>query len=120
MKQSIAICVAITKNSRYIVELTMSSKLVGCVSLGSPPKRLKEDVETMRFKIHNFASIEKQRDEYVVTPAIQSHGYQWRLAVYPRGVESSPKDVQYVSVYLQYCTEAEVDADADADINNKD
>ena len=78
------------------------SNLFGCVSLGSPPKRLKEDVEKMRFKIHNFASLQKSRDESVSTPSIQAHGYSWKLQVYPRGDLTSTKAVEYVSVYLQY------------------
>ena len=78
------------------------SKVVGCVSHGSPPKRLKEDVETMIYKIHNFASLEEARGKYILTAAIQAHGYPWKLMVYPRGRSSSPKDVEYVSVFLRY------------------
>ena len=84
-----------------------NSKLVGCVSHDSPPKRLKEDVEKMRFKFHNFASLENARCEDILTPAIEAHGYPWKLRVYPRGSTYSPKDVEYVSVYLRYAGDNE-------------
>ena len=84
-----------------------NSKLVGCVSHDSPPKRLKEDVEKMRFKFHNFASLENARLEDILTPAIQAHGYPWKLRIYPRGCIYSSEHVECVSVYLRYAGDSE-------------
>ena len=84
-----------------------NSKLIGCVSYGSPPKRLKDDVEKMRFKIHNFASLEEARGKNILTAAIQAHGYPLKLWIYPRGSTSSPEDVEHVCVYLWYDGDSE-------------
>ena len=70
----------------------------------------------MIYKIHNFASLEEARGKYILTSAIQSHGYPWKLCVYPRGHEKSSKDVEYVSVYLRYVGDAKEDLAAKVSI----
>ena len=77
-------------------------KFVGCSSVGSPPKRILEDVETIKFVVHGFRDRTEKRAEEIVLSALQAHGYRWRLTVCPRGDTTSPSDTEYVSCFLEY------------------
>ena len=74
--------------------------VVGCVSMGTPPKRLRNEIQTVVFRIHDFASFHEERDTYFVTPSITAFGYDWKLELYPRGSNQSSKDIEQVSCFL--------------------
>ena len=77
-------------------------KFVGCSSVGSPPKRILEDVETMKFVVHGFKDRTEQRGQYITLPALQAHGYPWELNCFPRGDSNSSSDAEYVFCFLIY------------------
>ena len=66
-----------------------------------------ENVEKMRFKIHNFASLEEASNECILTTTIQAHGYPWNLQICPRGHRISSKDAEYISIFLLYAGDSE-------------
>ena len=77
-------------------------KIVGSSSIGNPPKRLKKDIETLEYKVYNFADREEKRGERVEVPALQAHGHKWVLRVYPKGNSKSTRSTTYVSVRLYH------------------
>jgi len=77
-------------------------RLVTSVSVGSPLKRLKKEIQTIAFRFYNFANQLEARGEYIVTPVIQAFGYDWQLELYPRGDILSSRDVEYLSCYLHH------------------
>lgn len=66
--------------------------LVGIADMGklTEPRKL-------RFNIHEFESLPQRRNEFIETPSLMCHGYEWRLKLYPRG----RGDGQFVSVFLR-------------------
>ena len=67
---------------------------------GEPPPKLLNDIETIKFTIHNFKERNHKRKEYIESPVLRAHGYDWRVVVYPRGDIKSRKEKEFVSVYL--------------------
>lgn len=63
-----------------------SSQKRHVVSVGEPPKKFLNGVETIRFVIHDF----KDRKEKICvghkieSPTAKAHGYEWSVSVYPR------------------------------------
>ena len=76
-------------------------RVVGSVSVGPSPKRLKEEIQTMIFRIHDFANRVEKRGEVVITPAIRAFNCDWKLRVFPRGCHGSSENDEYVSCYLK-------------------
>jgi len=76
-------------------------RVVGSVSVGPSPKRLKEEIQTMIFRINDFANRVEKRGEYVITPVIRAFNCDWKLKIYPRGSQVSSEDDEYVSCYLK-------------------
>jgi hypothetical protein len=70
--------------------------------VGQPRKRLLKKVETMRFKLHDFANCEERRGQYRITPTIRAHGYNWKLQIYPYGDNRSSEETEHVSCFLHY------------------
>jgi hypothetical protein len=75
-------------------------RVVGSVSVGPSPKRLKEQIQTMVFRINDFANRVETRGEEVITPTIRAFDCDWNLMVYPRGDEDSSADEEYISCFL--------------------
>jgi hypothetical protein len=76
-------------------------RVVGSVSVGPSPKRLKEEIQTMIFRINDFANRVEKRGEVVITPAIRAFNCDWKLRVFPRGCHGSSENDEYVSCYLK-------------------
>ncbi len=70
---------------------------VGCL-----PKRLLRKKETMTFMIHGFSESDKTRGQFYLSPAVQAHGYSWRLQLYPRGNDHSDETSEHLSCFLHY------------------
>jgi len=77
-------------------------QIVGSVSIGLAPKRLKEEVQTMKFCVHDFVDLTQERDEYIRSPSIRAFGYEWSLELYPLGVHNSSETIEYISCYLKH------------------
>jgi hypothetical protein len=87
---------------------TTNNKFVGIASVGMPPKMLLPQIEYIRYRIHDFANRNEKRGEYVETNAIISHGYPWKLRIFPRGkfisifVRYAGEDDEYINNYSSY------------------
>jgi len=81
-------------------------RVVGSVSVGCTPKRLKEEVQTMIFKFHDFVNLE--RDEEIISPSVRGFGYEWSLGLYPGGDENSSETIEYISCYINHDVEGTV------------
>lgn len=75
-------------------------KIVGASDTFGPAMVLTGKPEKMVFRIHGFPDREEQRDESFDTSPVKAHGHQWQLEMYPRGHESSSKEVEHVTLYL--------------------
>jgi len=98
-----------SKAKRNIMSGEKRQRVAGSVSVGRSPKRLKKNIQTMNFIIHDFAKLKENRDEFLMTPTIRVDGYDWKLKVYPKGEECSSKlGIEYISCYLE-CVNREND-----------
>ena len=79
------------------------------VSIGEPSKKLWTDVETLKLEIHNFNDRKENNDQFVETPPVKAHGYEWIIAVYPRGDITSSSG--HISCYLLLLAQADVTAE---------
>mmetsp|Transcript_36492 Transcript_36492/g.40298 ORF Transcript_36492/g.40298 Transcript_36492/m.40298 type:complete len:366 (+) Transcript_36492:359-1456(+) len=79
-------------------------KLVGCDTVGSPPKIFSGEAVTIRFQIHEFGHREEKINEYLYTGSVVALGHPWKLRIYPRGNEDFSADVDHVAIYLFYST----------------
>jgi len=77
-------------------------RIVGSVSIGHAPKKLKEEVQTMKFCVHDFADIPQKRNAFVRSPSIEAFGSDWCLHLYPLGDNASPETIAYISFYLKH------------------
>jgi hypothetical protein len=77
-------------------------KRVGVVSVGPTPKLLRHEIQTMEFRVNDFANHNQVRGKPVETPSIRAYGHDWILRVFPRGSPSSREDIEYVSCFLLY------------------
>jgi hypothetical protein len=77
-------------------------KRIGVVSVGPTPKLLKHEIQTMEFRVNDFANHNQVRGRPVETPSIRAYGHDWILRVFPRGSPSSREDIEYVSCFLLY------------------
>mmetsp|Transcript_10561 Transcript_10561/g.10204 ORF Transcript_10561/g.10204 Transcript_10561/m.10204 type:complete len:457 (+) Transcript_10561:58-1428(+) len=77
-------------------------RVVGSVSVGCTPKRLKEEVQKMIFKFHDFENLTHRRGKKVESPSIRAFGHEWYLKLYPLGNKNSSERTDYISCSLQY------------------
>ena len=89
--------------------LSEKCKRIGVVSVGPTPKLLKHEIQTMEFRINDFASHNQVRGKPIKTPSIRAFGHDWILRVFPRGSPSSREDFEYVSCFLLYVGDNDVD-----------
>ena len=89
--------------------LSEKCKRIGVVSVGSTPKLLKHEIQTMEFRINDFANHNQVRGKPIKTPSIRAYGHDWILRVFPRGSPSSREDFEYVSCFLLYVGDNDVD-----------
>ncbi|OEU17934.1 hypothetical protein FRACYDRAFT_238364 [Fragilariopsis cylindrus CCMP1102] len=82
---------------------------IGVVSVGPTPKLLKHEIQTMEFRINDFANHNQVRGKPIKTPSIRAYGHDWILRVFPRGSPSSREDFEYVSCFLLYVGDNDVD-----------
>ena len=75
-----------------------SERFISVVDVGEPKKL--SHAETMKFRIHNFSTLQHQRGENLEIPNILAHGSHWKLLVYPRGCPKSTQSTTYVSIFL--------------------
>ena len=75
-------------------------RIAGDVSLGRSPRKLKKEIQTMKFRVHDFANLRENRGVFLLTPTIRLYGYNWRLKLYPKGDASSSKETEYLSCFL--------------------
>ena len=71
-------------------------RIVGSVSVGSAPKRLKQQVQAMVFQFDEIANL----TQAVSSPSIRAFGYEWQLHVYPMGAETSSDTIDFISCQL--------------------
>ncbi len=90
----------INNSTEYVCNKNFNEDKVA--EVGSLPKRLLLRKETMTFMIHRFAEVTKRRGEFCLSPALQAHGYTWRLQLYPRGKDSSIETSENLSCFLHY------------------
>ena len=76
-------------------------RVVGSTSVGDPPKKRLQDIETLVYK-------KEEREHGIETPSIQAHGHEWKLLVYVRGNKDSSELTEYVSLFLRYVGPDEV------------
>eukprot|EP00567_Pseudictyota_dubia_P011409 CAMPEP_0197442256 /NCGR_PEP_ID=MMETSP1175-20131217/8311_1 /TAXON_ID=1003142 /ORGANISM="Triceratium dubium, Strain CCMP147" /LENGTH=375 /DNA_ID=CAMNT_0042972689 /DNA_START=575 /DNA_END=1702 /DNA_ORIENTATION=+ len=79
------------------------------VAVAGQPGLLSEK-RTLLWKFRSFADNDQKRDEYVVGPALNCHGFSWTLSVYPRGEDYSSEETEYISVHLYNESDKEVKA----------
>ena len=89
--------------------LSEKCKRIGVVSVGPTPKLLKHEIQTMEFRINDFANHNQVRGKPIKTPSIRAYGHDWILRVFPRGSPSSREDFEYVSCFLLYVGDNDVD-----------
>ena len=89
--------------------LSEKCKRIGVVSVGPTPKLLKHEIQTMEFRINDFANRNQVRGKPIKTPSIRAYGHDWILRVFPRGSPSSREDFEYVSCFLLYVGDNDVD-----------
>ena len=89
--------------------LSEKCKRIGVVSVGPTPKLLKHEIQTMEFRINDFANHNQVRGKPIKTPSIRAYGHDWILRVFPRGSPSSREDFEYVSCFLLYVGDNNVD-----------
>ena len=89
--------------------LSEKCKRIGVVSVGPTPKLLKHEIQTMEFRINDFANHNQVRGKPIKTPSIRAYGHDWILRVFPRGSPSSREDFEYVSCFLLYVGDIDVD-----------
>ena len=77
-------------------------RVVDSVSVGCTPKRLKEEVQTMVIKFHDFASLIQKRDEPVLSPSVRAFGYKWKFQLFPLGHKTSSETTECISCYMQH------------------
>ena len=77
-------------------------KLVDSASIGSPPKKILESIETIQLVIHNFKDRTEKRGEFIPSPVLKAHGYDWTMLIYPKGSLASSSETVYVSCMLEY------------------
>jgi len=53
--------------------------------VGEPPKKVLEEVETVKFVVYGFKDREEKRRKVILSPVLKAYGYQWNSAFYPRG-----------------------------------
>ena len=63
----------------------------------------------MEFRINDFANHNQVRGKPIKTPSIRAFGHDWILRVFPRGSPSSREDFEYVSCFLLYVGDNDVD-----------
>ena len=89
--------------------LSEKCKRIGVVSVGPTQKLLKHEIQTMEFRINDFANHNQVRGKPIKTPSIRAYGHDWILRVFPRGSPSSREDFEYVSCFLLYVGDNDVD-----------
>ena len=89
--------------------LSEKCKRIGVVSVGPTPKLLKHEIQTMEFRVNDFANHNQVRGKPIKTPSIRAYGHDWILRVFPRGSPSSREDFEYVSCFLLYVGDNDVD-----------
>jgi speckle-type POZ protein len=77
-------------------------KLVDSASIGSPPKKILESIETIQLVIHNFKDLTEKRGESIQSRVLKAHGYEWMIEIYPKGHPKSSSETEYVSYILKY------------------
>ena len=77
-------------------------KVVDSAFIGSPPEKILENNETIQLVIHNFKDRTEKRGEYIPSPVLKAHGYDWTIAIFPKGTLKSSFETEYVSYVLQY------------------
>ena len=77
-------------------------KVVDSASIGSPPKKVLENTETIQLVIHNFKDQTEKRGEFIQSPVLKAHGYDWAIGIYPKGCQGSSLDIVQVLYYLSY------------------
>ena len=69
---------------------------------GEPPPKILDGSETIKFTVHNFKERNHKWGEYIESPVLRAHGYDWRIRIYPRGDKRSLEEKELVSVFISY------------------
>jgi len=75
------------------------------LELGGPPRKIRKDVETVRFVVSNFQDRRTKPGECMYSPLLKAHGYEWRIVMRPRfSAESSlSSSTNSMSFFLKGC-----------------
>jgi len=82
-------------------EVSMTPRLVGRVSVGTPPHTV-NNVQQLVFDIHDFKNRQELPGQSFCTPSVKAHGHDWCLEIYPRGRDSPQDPQQVVAVDLKH------------------
>ena len=69
-------------------------------SVGSPPKKIEKETQTIRFVIYGLEERPEVGGEYIASPILRARGYLWEIRVYPKG--HTETEGEHVGCFLYY------------------
>jgi len=81
-------------------------RTVYSVSVGEPPRKRLKTIETVKLIIYDIRNRKEKHEEYIKSPNVKAHGFEWDIDVYPRGDNDTNENL--IASYLTLRSYADV------------